>query len=288
VEGLTIVDRDASRDALFAFFNADELRHITPLKMLTLFGDASTAYPIEVHGECGYVLTIPRAASQWATLKYPNATHCVHTALPASASEVLIDATTACVLRETHDEPFVMITIEERLIERLQTSADTRMPMRYALALLTLTPDDATFENADYISHALDAHARNVCNDCVPADAWPLLRAHDVYSDRELRTMFADGSARCWLRYVNGEAVAALLTFANSKTLHEIGSLYVVPSARRAGHAAALVRAALDEIRGRGLQVRYVVDATNAGSIALAQRCGLSEALRLEHWQTTR
>ncbi|MGL4231378.1 MAG: GNAT family N-acetyltransferase [Casimicrobium sp.] len=277
-----------SRETLFEFLEADELRHITPSRMLTMYGDALTAFPIDAVDERGFVFVMPRAVSQWATLKYPNAIHCVYVALPPVASEALIDSATDCVLRETHDEPFAIITLEHRLIERLQKRGDARMPMRYALALLTFTPhvvmNDA--DDIDCESRVLDARVRNACTSLVADDALPLLRAHNVYSDRELHTMFDDGSARCWLRYVNDEAVAVLLTFANSKTLHEIGSLYVLPSARRAGHAQALVRAALRHIASRGLKVRYVVDATNDASIALAQQSGLREALRSAHWQT--
>ena len=102
--------------------------------------------------------------------------------------------------------------------------------------------------------------------------------------------MFADGSARCLLRFdgdgdeADRHPVAIALSFPNTPTLHEIGSLYVAPHARRAGHASALVHAALADIALRDLAARYVVDATNAPSIELAKRCGLREVMRVEHW----
>ena len=109
-----------------------------------------------------------------------------------------------------------------------------------------------------------------------------------VYSAGELDTMFADGSARCLLRFDGDEAdrhpLAIALSFPNTPTLHEIGSLYVAPLARRAGHASVLVHAALADVARRDLAARYVVDATNARSIELATRCGLREVMRLEHW----
>ena len=98
--------------------------------------------------------------------------------------------------------------------------------------------------------------------------------------------MFADGSARCLLSFGDDELepAAIALIFPNTRTLHEIGSLYVAPDVRRAGHARALVRAALADVAARNLAVRYLVDATNVPSITLAQRCGLREVMRLEHW----
>jgi GNAT superfamily N-acetyltransferase len=278
------------RSALFEFLESDELRHITPLKMLTMFGNTLSVFPIEANSERGVVFVMPRAASQWDTSKYPSAVHSVYTALPATASESLIAAAAQRVLLETRNEPFVVKTIERRLIERLQASGDARMPMHYALALLTFTPIKALAPVLDstYESSTIDAQFKSVCYEQIPQAAWPLLNAHDVYSKAELSKMFADGTARCWLRFVRDEAKAVLLTFANSKTLHEIGSLYVHANARRARHAQALVRAALDDIDKRGLKVRYVVDATNNASISLAQQCGLCEALRAEHWYTTK
>ena len=166
-------------------------------------------------------------------------------------------------------------------------------------AFLMLSPRAASqWETANYPSFTPDAAIENYADDVttvtasiqttnhIPASARALLAAHDVYSDSELATMFADGSARCLLSFDSDESEpeAIALTFPNTRTLHEIGSLYVAPHVRRAGHASALVRAALTDVAARNLAVRYLVDATNVPSITLAQRCGLREVMRLEHW----
>jgi ribosomal protein S18 acetylase RimI-like enzyme len=148
-----------------------------------------------------------------------------------------------------------------------------------ALCTFTVAPDAGT--SASRVA----ASAHNVrVTPAITAEARPLLDAHDVYSAGELETMFADGNGRCFVSFDGDSAVAVALSFPNSSLLYEIGSLYVAPDARRAGHASALVRAALADVAARGLTVRYVVDATNAPSIALAKRCGLREVMRLEHW----
>jgi ribosomal protein S18 acetylase RimI-like enzyme len=274
------------RAALFEFLEADELRHITPIKMLTMFGDAMNVHPVISDNERGYILVVRSALSQWDSAKYPHATFSVYVALPAQASDRLIETMATRMLLETRGEPFVVKTIEPRLVQRLQAMNDARLPLHYRLALLTFTPNErAVPQHAAYEVETTNA-ARNSRFERIPDVARPLLNAHNVYSNDELDAMFADGTARCWLRFVGNDAAAVLLTFANSKSLHEIGSLYVHPSARRAGHAQALVHAALDDIAARGLKVRYVVDATNTASISLAQQCGLREALRAEHWYT--
>jgi ribosomal protein S18 acetylase RimI-like enzyme len=277
----------AASEPVTEFLRNDELRHITPLKMFTLFGEALHVVPVRSTTKQGYVFIMPRAASQWDSEKYPSAMYSIYVALPVDADAELIAASASTVLRESAGQPFVIKTIEPKLIDALQNTNDARLPLRYQLALLTLTPTErhATLARRDIIENDSTSNgARSVCYDHIPHDAQTLLDAHDVYSASEMQTMFADASARCWLRYVGDAPVAIALTFANSTTLHEIGSLYVRADARRAGHAEALVRAALHDLENRALKIRYVVDAENAASIALATRCGLQEALRSEHW----
>jgi ribosomal protein S18 acetylase RimI-like enzyme len=289
VEGLS-ADLRASTDraALFEFLEADELRHITPIKVLAMFGDAIDTHPIVNGNELGYIFIMRSALSQWDSAKYPHSTFSVYVALPTHATDRLIESTADRVLLETRGEPFVVKTIELRLVRRLQAMNDARLPLHYRLALLTFTPNEQVVSPRCASESQTTNSARNSRFDRIPQTAWPLLEAHNAYSKDELDGMFNEGTARCWLRFIGDEAAAVLLTFANSKTLHEIGSLYVHPSARRVGHAQALVRAALDDIAARGLKVRYASDATNSASISLAQQCGLREALRAEHWYTTK
>jgi ribosomal protein S18 acetylase RimI-like enzyme len=269
------------------FLHGDELRHITPLKMLTLFGDALRVVSIRTNTSNGFLFFMPCASSQWDRMKYPSTVYSVYVAVPGNADADLIATAAHAVLRETSGKSFVIKTIERSLIDALQVSNDVRMPLRYQLALLTFTPQPASAVAKTMVSdatYATDEDVVCVCREHIPNEARALLDTHDVYSSAELETMFADGSARCWLRIAGNKPVAIALTFANSKTLHEIGSLYVRPDVRRAGHAEALVRTALHDLEVRGLKVRYVVDAENAASIALAMHCGLREALRSEHW----
>lgn len=272
---------EGSREALMTFLEEDELRHVSPLKMLLLFGDALKVFSVGAGDERGYVMTMPCAASHWASQHYPGVTWVVHIALREGASAELIAIAAERVLRDTQREPFVVVTVEPRLTSALQASGDARAPLAYRLALLTFVPTAATMA---IVCESVDGSIRNACHTRVPDDARNLLASHNTASDRELETIFADGNARCWVRFVDGEPVAVLLTFANSKSLHEIGSLHVAANYRRAGHARALVGAALADLRERGLSIRYVANATNEASIALAQQCGLRLALRSEHW----
>ena len=265
---------------LETFLHQDELCHITPLKMLGLYREHMCVVPISVGDEQAFLMLSPRAASQWETANYPSASLVIYPVLSASPSAALIDVCARAILEQAGTESFVVKTCDLPLISALRT---LRPALTYQRALCTFTPDATVGNYADDITTVT---ASIQMTNHIPASARALLAAHDVYSDSELATMFADGSARCLLSFDNDESepAAIALIFPNTRTLHEIGSLYVTPHARRAGHASALVRAALADVAARNLAVRYLVDATNVPSITLAQRCGLREVMRLEHW----
>ena len=264
------------------FLNEDELRHITPLKMLGLYREHMRLVPVDVGAEQAYLMLSPRAASQWDTAKYPSASLAIFPVLSASPSAAMIQACVAAIVENAGDETFVVKSCEIGLIEALRSALPA---LNYQRALLTFTPGGE--DGAGFIKPAcVKAVVQVTCQ--IPPNARALLAAHDVYSASELETMFAEGSARCLLTFDGDNAghhpSAIALSFPNTPTLHEIGSLYVAPHARRTGQASALVRAALADIASRSLAVRYVVDATNAPSVELATHCGLRKAMRLEHW----
>ena len=275
--------RPATRVAEFESFLAqNELRHITPLKMLGLYREHMRVVPVDTGAEQAFLMLSPRAASQWDTAKYPSASLVVFPVLSASPSAAMIESCVRSILENVGSERFVVKSCEPELISALRVALPA---LNYQRALLTFTPcgeGGVGLANAACVNSAVQVTAH------IPPEALALLAAHDVYSASELETMFADGSARCLLSFDGDEAdlhpIAIALTFPNTPTLHEIGSLYVTPYARRAGRANALVCTALANIASRNLAMRYVVDATNAPSIALAKRCGLREVMRLEHW----
>jgi ribosomal protein S18 acetylase RimI-like enzyme len=262
---------------LEVFLAQDELRHITPLKMLGLYREHFRVVPISAADELAYVMLSPRAASQWDTANYPSTSLVIYPALAASSSAAMIDVCARAILERAGTESFVVKTCDVPLISALRTLCPT---LTYQRALCTFTPDARVLPCAA-MTHTLIQVTKHI-----PEMARTLLTAHSVCGDSELETMFADESARCLLSFSAdaSEPAAVALMFPNTHTLHEIGSLYVSPDARRAGHAGALVRAALANIASRGLAVRYVVDETNRPSIERAQRCGLREEMRLEHW----
>ncbi len=256
-----------------AILRRDPLRHITPLKMLGLYGDAMRA--IALPAPDALILIAPRAVSQYDQTHYGEVQWVAYPALPAEARAALVGMCADAILAATGGAPLVLKTIEPALVAALHDRLGGRRAPVYRRALCTFGRSDGGMARAPS-----DVTVTPV----VPDDAWPLLRTHGVYADAELAALLADGSARCHVRRVAGEALGVLLTFANAPAIHEIGSLHVRADVRRAGHARALLASALADLHARGLNARYVVDATNEASIALAKAAGLSECFRLAHW----
>ena len=270
---------DTVSERLTQFLNEDELRHVTPLKLLGLYRERVRVELVSEGVEQAFLMFLPRAASQYDTAKYPTASLVIFPAFSASPSAAMIAACVRAIIDSSGAETFVVKSCELRLFAALRAVLPT---LNYQRALLTFTHRDE--DGAVSVGAVSKSSVQMTTH--IPPEAAALLAAHDVYSASELDTMFADGSARCLLRFDGDDRhpIALALTFPNTPTLHEIGSLYVAPLARRAGRASVLVRAALADIAQRDLAARYVVDATNAPSIELAKRCGLCEVMRLEHW----
>jgi len=267
---------------LESFLHQNELHHITPIRCWDCLVRRLRSVPLRVADETAYLLWSRRHASQYDSAKYPTADVVFYPALDVAPTPAMLNVCARAILDEAGGRTFVVKTIEARLLDALRVAAPAaRFSYERALCTFTVAGDAAVQSPATTaILAARQIRATTTLTD----EAQPLLDAHNVYSASELQTMFADGNGRCLVSVDGDRAVAVALSFPNSSSLYEIGSLYVSPDARRCGHASALVRAALADLAARGLAVRYVVDATNAPSIALAERCGLREVMRLEHW----
>ncbi|MFJ4105978.1 GNAT family N-acetyltransferase [Oerskovia enterophila] len=79
-----------------------------------------------------------------------------------------------------------------------------------------------------------------------------------------------------WWQYAGGPAPVG----------HYLRGITVDPEARRRGVGAALTQARMDWVSGRASFVCYVVNATNAASIALHRRWGFHEVARATSFHT--
>jgi ribosomal protein S18 acetylase RimI-like enzyme len=256
-----------SEETLRARLNIDPLRHITPLKMLGMYGARAEC---ESFGNA-HVLWMPGNTAQYDADNYPSAAWVVYPALAPDASAGDIDAAANRTLALANHQTICVKVSDERFIHALRARASVKR----ARALCTFLLDDATQTHSE-------PHVSSSAQMTSPVSA--LSRVHGVYSEGELAAFFSSGESRGHWIEVDGEPVAVALTFPTTQAIHEIGGLHVLPHARRRGHAAALLRHAAHDLRSRGKTVRYVVDENNEPSIALANGCGLKEAFRLQHF----
>ena len=99
-----------------------------------------------------------------------------------------------------------------------------------------------------------------------------------------LAPMLAGGRAFASVAGPRDAPLAACFAFANCGPVWEVGGVFTPEAARRRGHGARAVRAALRELGLRGLAPRYQVHEANEASIRLAESAGLRPFLHLVHY----
>ena len=114
------------------------------------------------------------------------------------------------------------------------------------------------------------------------AAAWQLF-TENGYEDDELGQFFNDG-AQWFGLYADGTLASACFVFQNYGSVWEVGGVNTRAEFRRKGFGKAVVEAALDFLLGRGLIPRYQARWDNSASIRLAESCGLSEYMRVDHY----
>ncbi len=102
----------------------------------------------------------------------------------------------------------------------------------------------------------------------------------------ELIRFFADGGQALSINDEAGQSLSVGMLYRNFNHIWEVAALFTIPSARRKGYSARIVRTALYILRQLGYQPRFVVDDTNIPSIRLAQKVGLERFLRVFHITT--
>jgi ribosomal protein S18 acetylase RimI-like enzyme len=258
-----------SPESIIDYLSQEAMRHITPIKLFSLYADQTT---------CAWfgknlIATVAARESQYDRLTYPHATLVAYPALTADASDSEIRACAEYIASLTATEYVILKTLDERLIAEI-TRRTTCKPQR-ALA---------TFLRTD-IPISIPTFAKVHVEPELPRNAQTLVQAHGVYSEDEIKKLFEDGEGRCFWIESASNALAVALSYPTTKTIHEVGNVYVTHEARRQGYARAIVCAAIENLASRGKTARYVVDTKNTASIALATQCGLAEKFRLQHLQ---
>ncbi len=135
---------DTVFDDLIRCLSQDELRHMTPLKMLGLYREHMRVVPISLCDERAFLMVSPRAASQWDTANYPSASLVIYPVFSALPAAALIGVCARAIFEHVGAESFVVKSCDVPLIAALRTLCPT---LTYQRALCTFTPD-TTFRNS--------------------------------------------------------------------------------------------------------------------------------------------
>lgn len=99
-----------------------------------------------------------------------------------------------------------------------------------------------------------------------------------------LEPLLLSGGAFACVAERDGDTLSACFAFENYGPVWEVGGVVTAPAHRRRGLGMRVVRAALAELRERGLAPRYQVEEHNKASIGLARSVGLVPLLTIVHY----
>jgi GNAT superfamily N-acetyltransferase len=254
-----------TRERAIAWLESDPLRHVVTLKMLASFGEQMELRLRE--GDDGWALAalLPTSAFEYDARHYADVPLAVLLNGSSAALQLalLAELRGGFVLKLSGD-------IGDDAVRRFVRERLGALPVRSFTSFTAAPGLVLDVSNAVVGSALLDAPARE-------------LFRQTIYDESELGRYFADGAHWFGLRQ-GSRLVSGCFVFRNFGAVWEVAGVFTEPAQRRHGLAAEAVRAAVTHLLARGLRPRYQVESSNQPSVALAQRLGLSEFIRVEHF----
>ena len=253
-------------DAALAYLKRDRFRHIMILKYWQAYAAHARMDMLADGSRIGVRLLVPTRQSPWDRRTYAG------TQLVAFVRADDASLTQALIADLPHDQGIIFKLVDPLAVEAVRS----KFRVARQTAFISFT---APLKAPAWPVHADVAIARQP-----PAGTLPLY-AQQGYEAAEVTAFAAANEGRFyWSADATCEPVGACFSFANFETIHEIGGLFTLPSARRTGIARRLVETALATLQHESQVPRYQVHEDNAPSIALATAVGLVPAVTAEHW----
>jgi len=240
----------------------DPLRHIVLLKHLLAWPEH-----VKVHRVSGLVgaatmVLLDAWANAWDRLTYPNAS------VVAFISSDHPDLT-ASLLSAVPPGVGVVFKLSR---EADLAPVETKFTVERRSAFVSFTSNGA---------FAADPGVRVEVD---PGDGVYRLFAEQGHERARLEPLSRDGRAFACMLERDGEPLSACFAFENSGPVWEVGGVVTLPSYRKQGLGARVVRTALAELAQRRLVPRYQVEEDNEASIGLARSVGLVPFLTIVHY----
>ena len=247
------------------FLQQDTLRNIVPLKMLTAHPKRIQTHYAATSGGAAALLLFPTA-----TFAYDRATYADFDLIVILSARAL-DAAQALLAQIPRDRKLIFKLMDPAV----QALLATQWPMQRVTAFVSYTADaTARFEPDPAVVTATTVDPR-----LLPHLA---TQGHD---QAEIEHYFSHGDGRSFTLFQHAEPAAVCFTYRNFDTIHEIGGVFTMPSARRQGYARRVVQSAVHSLLQRNCSPRYQVHEANGPSIALAEQIGLNRFVTVAHWR---
>ncbi len=247
----------------YALLEEDPLRNVVTLKMLNSHSQDMSIRLLQEGHDWALLSLLPVSVSEWDRKTYPDANLAVF--IDGSNTELM------GILFDTIPKTTVVIKtgdgfLKQRIARQPHATRTT--------AYLSFTTERT--------SGSRIPHPAVRQSDAYDERAWQLF-LRNGYGPDELSRHFQNG-ARWFSIDRGGSRVAVCLVFQNYKQIWEIAGVHTEPEFRGQGLARSVVLSALAYLEVRGLVPRYQARWNNHGSIRLAESCGLSEFLRVDHF----
>ncbi len=252
---------------VFAYLNADPLRHLPHLKFLHIYPDAMTCHYVEVEQAQGVLVAYDTHALPWDRIAYPQAKQVF---MPATSSPAVANVLLAHILAQF---PTAFPAVFKFCDDVTRDIFMAALPLRLMRTLVSYTGqrvESLSDDSSIVIRQELDADLQ-------------ALFAENGYTSDDLALYFADGAFALAL-YEQAKPVSVCFIYRNYEKIWEIAGVYTCEDARRKGCGRRVVQKALHTILTRGLTPRYQAEATNLASLGLAESLGLTPCLRFEHY----
>ena len=240
----------------------DPLRHIVLLKHLLAYPAHARVHRVADEMGTATLVLLDASASPYDRATYPRAAVAAfissdHPALTASLLSH-VPRGVGIVFKLSRDADAVSVQSQFAVERRTAfvSFTSTGAVERAAGVRITIEPDDATLER-----FAAQGHERSWL--------WSLLRSGRAFS--------------CVVER-GRDTLSACVAFEICGRVWEVGGVVTVPSHRRRGFGARVVRTALAELAERALIPRYQVETHNTALIALAESLGLAPFLTVVHY----
>jgi RimJ/RimL family protein N-acetyltransferase len=249
---------------ILPWLEQDVFKNIVLLKMLHAYPAGIHCYRTGAEQTTGVLLLLPTQSFYFDAHTYPQTRFVVllstadATATQSLLSYIPTDCNLVFKLMSAHDQAVLA----------------QRFPLQRTMAFISFTaPPGSHYDPPADVVVATQ-----------PDEACLEIYEQQGHTRSNVESAFDHGAAFACTLYAVEHPLATCFAYQNYGPVWEIGGVYTAPAARRQGHGASVVTAALHTLLKEQRIPRYQVHEQNEPSIRLAQALGLTPFVTIEHF----